>query len=131
MPTPGPVAYQVQFAFFTPLVMLTGFDQLTPSSVLLVTQTVRPPLLLPAMIFASVSSARLCVIRSQMVPVLASTTGQGLPQVFLPSSQTTCVFSQVLPPPRLRLSKRSMSPASPRAFLRPSQNASAVPLPDT
>src|SRR5262249_26202677 len=131
MPTPGPVAYQVQSAFFTSLVISTGLLQVAPSSVLLLTQTVREPWLLPSRIIASVSLPRLWVISSQMVPVLASMTGQGLPQVFLPSSQTICDGCQVLPPSKLRLRRRSMSPASALLFLRPSQKASSVPLGET
>src|SRR5262245_39075829 len=118
MPTPGPVAYQVHSALLTARVISTGSDQVAPSSVLFVTQTVRPPL--PARVFASVSWPRLCVRRSQTVPVPRSTTGQGLPQVPSPRSQTTCVCCQVLPPPRLRLRSRSLSPLSPRPCLRPS-----------
>ena len=41
MPTPGPVAYQVQSDLFTSLVISTGLAQVTPSSSLFVTQTVR------------------------------------------------------------------------------------------
>src|SRR5262245_18676234 len=131
MPTPGPVAYHVHPSFLTCGVISTGLAQVAPSSVLFVTQAVRDPLLLPVAIFSSVSSPRLCVINSQIVPVARSTTGQGLPQVFLPSSQTTWVGCQVLPPSELRRSNRSMSPASPRPVLRPSQKASRVPLPET
>src|SRR5438067_8535479 len=120
MPAPGPVAYHVQPDFFTSFVISTGFAHVMPSSVLLVTHTVRVPLLLPLTIAASVSAPGLWVIRSQTVPVFASTTGHGLPQVFSPSSQTTCVLPHVLPPSVLRLSTRSMSPASSRPPLRPS-----------
>src|SRR6516225_7387116 len=121
MPTPGPVAYHVQSGFFTSLVISIGLLHVAPSSSLFVTHTVRVPLLVPSRIILSVSRPRLCVSSSQMVPVRVSTTGQGLPQVFSPSSQTACVFAHVLPPSKLRLSNRSMSPASPRPFLRPSQ----------
>src|SRR5262249_30904729 len=128
MPTPGPVAYHVQSGCFTSLVISTGLAQVAPSSVLFVAQTVRVPLLLPSTIIASVSVPRLCVNSSQTVPVVRSTTGHGLPQVCAPSSQTICAADQVLPPSWLRLSSRSMSPVSLRLFLRPSQNASKVPL---
>src|SRR5438067_1451526 len=131
MPTPGPVAYQVQPGFLTSFVMSTGLVQVAPSSSLLHTQTVRDPLLLPATIMASVSLPRLCVMSSQIAPVRWSTTGQGLPQVLSPSSQTTCVLPHVLPPSELRLQRRSISPVSPRPFLRPSQKASSVPFFET
>src|SRR5262245_38636310 len=81
MPTPGPVAYQVQSGFLTSLVISAGFSHVLPSSVLFVIQTVRVPLLVPSTICASVSRPKLCVRRSQIVPVLRSITGQGLPQV--------------------------------------------------
>src|SRR4029453_15904767 len=109
MPTPGPVAYHDQPGFFTSLVISTGFVQVAPSSVLLVIQTVRVPLLLPETRSASVSLPRLWVRRRQIVPVFASTTGHGLPQVLGPSSQTTCVSPHVLPPSVLRLRTRSSS----------------------
>src|SRR5437867_12990264 len=127
MPTPGPVAYHVQFSFFTLLVISLGFAQVAPSSVLLVTHTVRPALLLPLTIADSESVPRLCVRRSQTVPGLASTTGHGLPQVFSASSQTTCGLLQVLPPSVLRFRSKSMSPASLPPALRPSQKARSVP----
>src|SRR5262252_8508381 len=111
MPTPGPVAYHVHSGFFTSRVISTGFAQVAPSSVLLVTHTVRVPLLLPPTIAASLSVPRLWVMSNQMVPVFASTTGHGLPQVFA-SSQTTCVLPHVLPPSVLRLRMRLMSPAA-------------------
>src|SRR5262245_41063362 len=128
MPTPGPVAYQVHSLSFTSFVISAGFAQVTPSSVLCVTQTPRVPWLVPSTIFASVSLPRLCVSSNQIVPVRASTTGQGLPQVFVPSSHTTCCGCHVLPPSRLRFRTRSMSPVSPPPFLRPSQKASSVPF---
>src|SRR5215471_6798681 len=128
MPTPGPVAYQVQSDFFTSLVISTGLLQVAPSFSLFMTHTVRVRLLVPLRIIRSVSPPNLCVSSSQMVPVRISMTGQGLPQVFSPSSQTTCVFAHVLPPSKLRLSNRSISPASPPPFLRPSQKASSVPF---
>ena len=62
------------------------------------------------------------------MPVFASTTGQGLPQVFSASSQTTCKSPHVFPPSVLRRRSRSTSPASPRPAFRPSQNASTVPF---
>src|SRR5262245_58725593 len=101
-PQPGPVAYHVHFGSFTSLVISAGFDQVAPSSVLLVTQTVRVPLPVPSRILRSVSSPRLCVKSSQTVPA-ESTTGQGLPTVLGPSSQTTWRCFQVAPPSRLRL----------------------------
>ena len=61
-----------------------------------------------------------------MVPVVSSTTGQGLPHVFGPSSQTTCGSLQVLPPLVEHLSSRSISPVSEALFFRPSQKASKV-----
>src|SRR5262249_2601357 len=128
MPTPGPVAYHVHSGFLTSRVISTGLAHVAPSSVLLVSQTVRVPLLLLATMAASVSVPRLWVMRSPTVPVFASTTGHGLPQVFSPSSQTTCALPHVLPPSVLRFKRRSMSPASPRPPLRPSQKASTVPF---
>src|SRR5437773_1395775 len=97
MPTPGPVAYQVQFGFLTYLVMSVGLLQVAPSSSLRATQTVRVPLLVPASIIRCVSLPRLCVRSKTMAPVFASRTGQGLPQVLSASSHTTCVLAQVLP----------------------------------
>src|SRR5262249_34515808 len=126
-----PVANQVQSGFFTSRVISTGLLQVWPSSLLWLTQTVREPLLLPSTICASVSLPRLWVSSSQIVPVLRSRTGQGLPQVLGPSSQTTSVGSQALPPSRLRFKIRSMSPASLRPCLRPSQKASTVPRAET
>src|SRR5438309_884480 len=106
MPTPGPVAYHVHPGFFTSFVISTGFAQVRPSSSLLVTQTVRLPWLFPLTSFASVSRPRLCVINSQTVPVRASTTGHGLPQVLSASSQTTWALPHVFPPSALRFSTR-------------------------
>src|SRR5262245_38564415 len=100
MPTPGPVAYQVHFGCLVVAVISTGLAQVTPSSSLLVIQTLRVPLLVPSTICDSLSSPRLCVSGSQMVPVARSTTGHGLPQVLPPSSQTTWRGCQVLPPSR-------------------------------
>src|SRR5581483_332664 len=131
IPTPGPVAYQVQSGRLTSRVISTGFDQEAPSSVLLLTQTERGPLLVPATICASLSWPRLCVISSQIAPVARSTTAHGLPQVLGPSSQTTCKGCHDLPPSRLRFRTRSISPVSLELFLRPSQNARRVPLADT
>src|SRR5581483_4523868 len=59
MPTPGPVAYQVQLGFFTFLVISTGLAQVVSSLSLFVTQTVRVPLLVPFTILSSVSLPRL------------------------------------------------------------------------
>src|SRR4051812_19808894 len=113
MPTPGPVAYQVQSAFFTSFVISAGFDHVAPSSVLFDTHTVREPADLPSTMRDCESVPRLCVISKQMVPSSRSTTGQGLPQVWSSSVHTTCVFCHVLPPSRLRRSSRSIGPASP------------------
>src|SRR5262245_44566562 len=74
IPIPGPVAYQVHSGFFTADVISTGFDHVTPSSVLLHTHTVRVPFAVRSMIFDSWSSPRLCVTGSQIVPVSRSTT---------------------------------------------------------
>ena len=71
---------------------------------------------------------RLWVKRSQTAPVVRSTTGQGFPQVFGPSSQTTCAAEKVCPPSVLRFKSKSMSPVSLRLDFRPSQKASTVPL---
>src|SRR5688500_1502496 len=98
MPIPGPVAYQPHAGSFTTLVMLRGADQVAPSSALEVTHTVRVPWLLFAVISASRSLPMLCVINSQMVSVNRSTTGQGLPHVLGPSSQTIDCLDHVLPP---------------------------------
>src|ERR1043166_7773749 len=131
MPTPGPVAYQVQSFLRTSFEMSIGFVQVVPSSVLLDTQTVRVPLALPDVRAASVSPPRFCVMSNQIVPVSRSTTGHGLPQVLPPSCQTTCVSNQVLPSSLLRRRSRSISPVSLRLFLRPSQNARTRPFLDT
>src|SRR5262245_22999642 len=128
MPTPGPVAYQLQSGFFTSRVMSAGLLQVAPSPSLFVIHTVRVPLLVPPTIMDCVSLPRLCVIKSQTIPVFRSTTGHGLPQVLTPSFQTNCVLPHVLPPSWLRLTSRPMAPASPRPFLRPSQNASSTPF---
>src|SRR5262245_32797988 len=128
MPTPGPVAYQVQSGCLTSRVMSADLLQVAPSSSLFAIHTVRLPLLVPPTIMDCVSLPRLCVISSKMVPVFRSTTGHGLPQVLAPSFQTSCTLPHVLPPSWLRFTSRSMAPASPRPFLRPSQNASSTPL---
>src|SRR6476469_5346247 len=86
MPTPGPVAYHVHLLSLTSFVTSAGFDHVTPSSSLFVTQTLRVPLLVPSRMVRSLSLPRLCVSSSQTVPVLRSTTAQGLPTVFSPSS---------------------------------------------
>ena len=67
-------------------------------------------------------------MRSHTVPVFASTTGQGLPQVFAASSQTTRWSDHVRPPSSDRFTSMSMSPLSPSPLFRPSQNASSVPF---
>ena len=127
IPTPGPVAYHVQSACFTLAVMSTGADHVTPSSVLRNTATDRPAWLVPAMMSFSRSVPRFCVVSSQMVPVVRSTTGQGLPKVFGPLSPTTWSGDHVWPPSRLRFSTRSMSPASPPPSRLASAKASSVP----
>ena len=53
IPMPGPVAYQVHSGFFTSLVISTGLLQVTPSSVLFTTHTVRVPFAVRSMIFDS------------------------------------------------------------------------------
>src|SRR3990172_4716829 len=128
MPTPGPVAYQPHAESFTDVVISTGFDQDTPSSSLRQIQTVRVARAVRRVMAFSLSLPRLCVSNSQTTPVCWSTTGHGLPQVFGPSSQITRCALQVLPPSVERLRSRSMSPASDRLFLRPSQNARRVSL---
>src|SRR5678810_151311 len=109
MPTPGPVANQVQSGCFTCLEISIALSQVKPSSALLEIQTVREPLLVPSTIADSLSSPRLCVSRSQIVPLSRSTTGQGLPQVLAPSSHTICIGCHDLPPSRLRRRTRSIS----------------------
>src|SRR5688500_2498848 len=84
MPTPGPVAYHVQPGRFTSLVISRGGDHVTPSSSLVVTQTVRVPTLVLRLIWPSASSPRLWVLSSTTVPVRSSTTAHGLPHVFFP-----------------------------------------------
>src|SRR5438105_12818881 len=79
MPQPGPVAYHVQSALRTADVISTGLDQVAPASVLFVSQTVRGSLLVASRIIFSVSLPRFLVRGSQTVPVVRSTTGQGLP----------------------------------------------------
>ena len=100
------------------------------SSVLEVIQTVRVPLEVPAMMSFSWSSPRLWVMRRKTVPVDWSTTGQGLPQVFLPSAQTTWMGPKVRPASVERRRMRLISPVSlpgPRGVWRPSQKARIVP----
>ena len=128
MPTPGPVAYQPHSGRFVVEVISTGFDQVAPSSLDFVTQTVRVPLDFRWPMAVSPSSPRLWVMRSQTTPVVRSTTGQGLPQVLGPSSQINWSGCQVRPPSKLRLATMSMSPVSLALVLRPSQRASTVPL---
>src|ERR1043166_3838459 len=131
MPTPGPVAYQVQLGFLTSFVISTGLVHVLPSSSLLQTQTVREPLLFFVSIIAWVSLPRLWVMSIQMVPVRESRTGQGLPHVFSPSAQTTCRPPHDLPPSLERLRTRSILPVSLRPFLRPCQKARRVPFVET
>src|SRR5262249_15796559 len=123
----GPVAYHVQSGRFTSGVISTGLLQEAPSSILRVTQTVRVPRLVPFTICASVSPPRLWVSSSQTVPVPASRTGHGLPQLLAPPPPATSPVP-AFPPSRLRFRSRSMSPESPLPSLRPSQNASRVPF---
>lgn len=114
MPTPGPVATQFQSGFVTLVVMSRGGAQVRPSSALDATRT---DLLLRQKV-------------SQMVPVRASATGQGLPiatAAVPPSSWITCCGDQVRPPSVLRFMRRSMSPWSVVLVLRPSQKASTLP----
>src|SRR5512145_1518367 len=103
MPTPGPVAYHVQSAFLTLALISFGSDHVTPSSLLCITQTVRPPLLVPSRICDSLSSPRFRVVSSQIVPLSRSTTGQGLPNVPGPLSPIIFSADQVAPPSVLRL----------------------------
>jgi hypothetical protein len=100
-------------------VMFTGGAQVLPLSSFRESQTVRVPPRFRTLIWASPVSPGLCVSSSQMIPVVSSTTGQGLPHVFGPSSQTTCGSLQVLPPSAERFSSRSMLPVSERLFFRP------------
>ena len=71
MPTPGPVAYQVQSVPFTLEVISTGVDHVAPWSCEPIAQTVRLPSLAPAMMSFSRSVPRFCVVSSQIVPVRA------------------------------------------------------------
>ena len=68
---PGPVAYHVHSGRLTLAVISTGADQVSPSSVLFIAHTVRVPSLVPAMMSFSRSVPRLCVVSSQIVPVVA------------------------------------------------------------
>ena len=103
MPTPGPVAYQVQSGFFTSLVISTGFAQVTPSSVLLRhPDGAACPCSLPSTICASVSLPRLCVSSSQMVPVLRRRPGRGCRRCCRRRPRRPAVLPQVLPPSVLR-----------------------------
>jgi hypothetical protein len=74
------------------------------------------------------SVPRLRVVNSQMMPVLRSITGHGLPTVFAPSSPMTRSGDQVAPRSTLRFITRSISPASALPPRRPSANASSVPF---
>src|SRR5689334_23194890 len=102
MPTPGPVAYHVHSGFFTLAVISIGFDHVTPSSSLFKTHTVIPARLEPAVISFSLSAARFCVVKSQSVPVLRSTTAHGLTHASGPLSPTTRTGDQVAPASVLR-----------------------------
>src|SRR5262245_8983672 len=128
IPTPGPVAYQPQVGSFTDAVMLEGVDHARPSSLLCNSQTVRSPLVFFDVICFSFTAPGLWVASSKMLPVVWSTTAQGLPQVLSPSSQIDCCSLHVFPASRERFIRRSMSPESPGPFLRPSQKASNVPF---
>ena len=127
MPAPGPVAYQVHPGSFTSAVISSGADQVTPWSSLRSTQIVRVPSEVPAMISDSWSWPRFLVERSTIAPS-SVTTGQGLPQVFAPSSQTTVCALHVRPPSADRLATRSMSPVSPELPWRASAKASSSPF---
>src|SRR5262245_13344513 len=128
MPTPGPVAYHVHPDPLTLVVISTGADQVTPSSVVFMTHTVRLPALVPAMMSFSRSVPAFCVDSNHIVPVARSITGHGFPNVFGPLSPITFNGDQVAPPSVLRLSTRSMSPASAALLRRASANASKAPL---
>src|SRR4051794_19711843 len=115
IPTPGPVAYQPQPGFLTDTVIVRGSVQVRPSSWLEVTRT--------SWLFRQKVS--------QIVPVVESTTGHGLPIAIgcvPPSSGTSVVAPQVRPPSSLRRITMSMSPLSEAPVLRPSQKARSVPL---
>src|SRR5436190_21843246 len=106
MPFSGPVAYQYQSLRLTFAVRSIGLAQVLPSSLLCVTKARRVSLETPRVIVFSVSLPRFQVIQSQMTPVLSSTTGAGLPQVFSPSDQRNCCCDQVLPPSVDRFSSK-------------------------
>ena len=125
---PGPVAYQVQSARFTAGVISRGAVHVSPSSALDITQTLRPSRLVPAMMASSRSVPRLRVASSQMTPLFSSTTGQGSLRVSGPPSPTTCMADHDRPPSRLRLTTRSMSPASSTPPRRASAKARSVPF---
>src|SRR6186713_1983233 len=128
MPTPGPVAYQLHDGSLTDFVISPGFDQVFPSSSERDIQTVRVLKPFFALMADSLSRPSLCVISNRITPMSSSSTAQGLPQVFVPSSQITCCLLQVRPLLVERFSSRSMSPLSARLSFRPSQNASNVPF---
>src|SRR5688572_3820764 len=110
MPIPGPVAYQPHAGSLAVDVMSLGRGHVSPSSVLPEIQTVLVPRAVFAWIAFSESAPRLCVINSQIVPVSKSTTGQGLPHVFSPSSQITFCSDQLLPSSVERLYRMSIFP---------------------
>src|SRR5260221_6106718 len=128
MPAPGPVAYQRQSGFLTEDVISIGVDQVAPSSLLLISHTVRLAAVTPSTISASLGPPGLRVSSRKIAPLLRSTTMAGLPVVFPPSSSITCNGVHVVPLSKLRFITRSMSPLSPRPFLRPSQTAITVPF---
>ncbi len=86
-----PIFGHVQSGFFTSRVISIAVDQVTPSSVLFITHTVRLDLLVPAMMSLSRSSPAFLVVNNQIVPLARSTPGHGFPTVFGSSSATTCI----------------------------------------
>ena len=110
-------------------VISIGSAHVAPSSLLWVSQTVRGAF--PPRIILSGPSARFLQNGSHIVPVVLSTTGQGLPQVVAGSVTTVWVGSQVRPSLKLRLKIRSISPVSLRECFLPSQNANIVPRVET
>ena len=130
-PWHGPVAYQLQVGSLTSPVISRGSSQLSPSSRLQVTHTVRGAL--PSTIRFSGPSAKFLQNSSQTMPVSRSSTGAALPSVSGPVRTITRFGSQLRPPSRLRRSTRSMSPESPPitfgSLFLPSQIAKMAPLP--
>src|SRR5678816_1789042 len=89
MPTPGPVAYHVQFSGLTAALMFSGFDHVAPSSSLKHISTSREPGPDADLFFATELAPALRVSGSQRRLVVRSRTGHGLPTVSAPSSTTT------------------------------------------